>query len=76
MTISSYKKILKQIEKKEAKAKKYLKHNTPKDRKFGPTTKKCKLCGNPRGHVGKYKIDLCRRCFRDNAKRLGFKKYN
>lgn len=76
MTVSSYKKVFKQLKNKEVKLKKFLKHNSPKKRTFGKSTKKCRLCGSVRGHVGKYKIDLCRRCFRLNAKKLGFKKYD
>ncbi|MFH1210924.1 MAG: 30S ribosomal protein S14 [archaeon] len=56
--------------------KKYLKHNTPKDRKFGKQTKRCVRCGNPRAHICKYGLHLCRRCFRENAKSLGWKKYS
>lgn len=76
MTISSYKKMFKQLKNKPSKLKKYLKHNAPKPRKFGKITKGCINCGNPRGHIGKYHINLCRRCFREQAKKIGFKKYN
>lgn len=75
MTTSSYTKVFKQLKAKPAKLKKFIKHNKPKDRKFGKVTKKCLICGNPRGHIGKYGINLCRRCFREKAKELGFKKY-
>jgi len=34
----------------------------------------CKICGNSRGLIRKYNIYLCRRCFKDNALKLGFKK--
>jgi small subunit ribosomal protein S14 len=75
MTTSSYTKMFKQLKNKPVKMKKYLKHNTPIDRKFGKQTKRCVRCGNPRAHIGKYKLNLCRRCFRENAKSLGWKKY-
>ena len=75
MTTSNYTKVFKQLKNKSAKLKKFIKHNKPKDRKFGKVTKKCLVCGNSRGHIGKYGINLCRRCFRDYAKELGFKKY-
>ena len=76
MTYSDYKKMFKQLKKKPVKLKKFIKHNSPLPRKFGKTTKRCVRCGNPRGHIGKYGINLCRRCFRDCAKKLGFKKYS
>lgn len=66
---------MKQLENKEPKLKKFLKHNVPKDRNFGKSTKKCRFCGNVRGHIGKYGINACRRCFRQMAKNMGFKKY-
>jgi small subunit ribosomal protein S14 len=76
MTTSHYTKVLKQIREKPGKYAKYLKHNVPKERSYGKALKRCQNCGNPRGHVGKYGINLCRRCFRDYAVELGFKKYS
>ncbi len=76
MTVSSYKKMLKQLKSKPAIMARYLKHNKPKARAFGKGTKQCETCGNTRGHIGKYGIDMCRKCFRDHAQRLGFKKYS
>ncbi len=76
MTYSDYKKVFKQLKVKPVKLKKFIKHNAPKKRTFGKSTKKCERCGNPRGHIGKYNINLCRRCFRETAKNLGFKKYS
>ncbi len=76
MTTSSYTKVFKQLKNKPIKLKKFLKHNSPKPRKFGKNTKKCVRCGNPRGHIGKYKLNLCRRCFREIAKSIGWKKYS
>jgi len=34
----------------------------------------CKICGNSRALIRKYNIYLCRRCFKENAEKLGFKK--
>lgn len=76
MTYSDYRKVFRQLKAKPVKLKRFLKHNSPKERKFGPTTKRCRLCGNRRGHIGKYGLNICRRCFRENATKLGFKKYN
>jgi ribosomal protein S14 len=76
MTTSHDTKVLKQIKGKPGKHAKFLKHNVPKERKFGANTKRCRKCGNSHGHIGKYGIDLCRRCFRDFATELGFKQYS
>jgi small subunit ribosomal protein S14 len=35
----------------------------------------CRRCGRPQGLVGKYDIFLCRQCFREVARDMGFKKY-
>lgn len=76
MSYSDYKKVFKQLKSKPVKLNRFLKHNSPKERKFGAKAQGCRLCGNPRGHIGKYGLNLCRRCFRDTAHDIGFKKYN
>ena len=76
MTYSNYKKVFKQLRAKPVKLKKYIKHNAPKERKFGMATKKCIRCGRIRGHIDKYGLNVCRQCFREIATKLGFKKYN
>lgn len=76
MTYSDHKKVFKQLRSHPIKLKKFLKNNVPKERKFGPDTKHCRMCGNPRAHIGKYGLNVCRRCFRENAVKIGFKKYN
>ncbi|MFB6122393.1 MAG: 30S ribosomal protein S14 [Haloferacaceae archaeon] len=35
----------------------------------------CRRCGREQGLVGKYDIFLCRQCFREVAREMGFKKY-
>ncbi len=35
----------------------------------------CQRCGREQGLVGKYDIWLCRQCFREVARQMGFKKY-
>ncbi|NHN47227.1 30S ribosomal protein S14 [Halostella sp. JP-L12] len=35
----------------------------------------CQRCGRKQGLVGKYDIWLCRQCFREVARSMGFKKY-
>jgi ribosomal protein S14 len=35
---------------------------------------KCRICNNNKGFIKKFR--LCRRCFKDFALELGFKKYD
>lgn len=53
------------------------KKNSPKDamKKRIPGVRECKICGTRKGMVRKYKIGICRRCFKDRAKDLGWEKY-
>jgi ribosomal protein S14 len=37
--------------------------------------KKCIRCKARDGVISKYGLNLCRRCFKDKALELGFKKY-
>ena len=76
MTYSSYDKVFKQLKVKPAKLTKYIKHNANKPRKFGRAARRCSLCGRIGGHIRLYEINLCRQCFRLNAKNLSFKKYS
>ena len=36
----------------------------------------CRRCDREQGLVGKYDIWLCRQCFREIARDMGFKKYS
>jgi small subunit ribosomal protein S14 len=47
----------------------------PKERKFGKIVFKCKRCGTTKGVIKKYNLYYCRRCFREIAPLIGFKKY-
>ena len=76
MTYSNYKKAFKQLKAKPLKFKKFLKHNVPKKRSCGMAIKRCGRCGRMRGVIGSYGLNICRQCFRETAKDLGFKKYN
>jgi len=58
----------------KTKRKRFIKHNLSKKRAFGKGQKKCSRCGGLRGHIDKYGLNICRRCFREVAKDLGFKK--
>jgi small subunit ribosomal protein S14 len=76
MTAKNYKKMFKQLTAKPVKYKKFLKHNSPKPRKFGAGSRKCKRCGRYGAHIQKYDMHLCRQCFRDIATDIGFKKFS
>jgi len=76
MPTSDWKKLYKQLKNKPVVAKKFLKHNKPKDRKFGIGAYKCERCGRHGARVGQYNINLCRQCFREIAEEIGFKKYS
>jgi ribosomal protein S14 len=47
-----------------------------KNEKMKKRDRKCKFCGTQRGLIRKYDINICRRCFKDNAEKLGFRKYD
>ena len=76
MSYSDYKKEFRQLRAKPVKMKKYIKHNSPKERSCGISLKRCVRCGRIMGHISSYGLDLCRQCFRENAVALGFKKYS
>jgi small subunit ribosomal protein S14 len=76
MTSKDYSKVKAQLESKPKKWQKVQKHNKPKDRDFGRGVTKCKICGSTRAHISKAGLHICRRCFRLNATKLGFKKLN
>ena len=76
MTASDWRKIWRQLRPKPAIAEKFIKHNKPKDRKTGIATKKCERCGRFGAHIDSYGLNLCRHCFREIAKEIGFKKYS
>ncbi len=76
MTASDWRKMLKQLRAKPAILQRFLKHSTPKDRKFGVAARRCERCGRFGAHINKYGIHLCRQCFREMAEELGFKKYS
>jgi len=43
--------------------------------KYGKGTKTCRRCKNHRGVIMSYGLNYCRRCFREVAPSVGFKKY-
>ena len=36
----------------------------------------CQKCGSHKGVIRKYSLNLCRRCFKDYALQIGFRKYD
>ncbi len=47
-----------------------------KVRKYGKGSRWCKRCGQYTAIIQKYDLMLCRQCFREVAKSIGFKKYS
>ncbi|MBI2079950.1 30S ribosomal protein S14 [Candidatus Micrarchaeota archaeon] len=45
------------------------------DKFKGKGKRKCRICGNARGLIRKYNLYTCRRCFREIAYDIGFKKF-
>jgi len=76
MTTKDFRKVFNQLDAKPAKKQKYIKHNSPNPRSCGSGNNSCAFCGTTRGHISKYGLNICRRCFRLNATKLGFKKLN
>lgn len=76
MTASDWKKNLKQLKRKPAVMQKFTKHCKPKDRTMGIASKKCERCGRFGAHIGSYGLNLCRQCFREIAREIGFEKYS
>jgi len=76
MGASDWKKIAKQLKSKKSILEKFIKHNKPKSRKFGVASRKCERCKRFGANIRSYGLNLCRHCFREIAKDLGFKKYS
>jgi len=75
MTASNWQKIAKQLEAKPAILQRFIKHCKPQERKIGIAAYPCIRCGRLGGHIKSYGLHLCRQCFREIAKEIGFKKY-
>jgi ribosomal protein S14 len=37
---------------------------------------RCKFCGAADAVIRKYRLNICRRCFKEKAEKLGFKKFD
>ncbi len=44
-------------------------------RKFGKGSRPCRVCGSFGPVIRKYGLNVCRQCFREVAKSIGFKQY-
>jgi len=66
----------KQVERKPGKLSRFNKFCSPKKRKFGKTTHICRRCGKTSGVIVKYGLLYCRQCFRDEAYKIGFRKFS
>jgi len=45
-----------------------------KNKKADSRTLRCNVCATNRGMIHKYGLHICRRCFREVAKNIGFEK--
>lgn len=78
MTTSDPEKMLRQLNNKPQKRKRFLKYNVSKKRSCGRQTAHCSRCHRTGqgGFVSQYNLRYCRCCFREIATRLGFIKYS
>lgn len=75
--MADYEHMLKMMASKPSKIKRIKKHNIPKKRPNGLGNSVCRRCGKRgRGVIRKYGLNICRRCFREVAREIGFKKYD
>jgi small subunit ribosomal protein S14 len=66
----------KQLANKPVKMARMMKFSKAKERKTGADIKKCRKCGKTSGVTSKYGLMYCRQCFREEAEKLGFRKYS
>ena len=60
----------------EKEKKKNSKRITPPEHKYqGKGMRKCRFCRSARALIRSYGIRVCRRCFREVAEEIGFRKY-
>ena len=72
----TFEKVRKSIENKPAKVARYDRFNKPLPRKHGKNVHKCRKCGKRAGLIRKYGLVYCRQCFREDAEKLGFRKFD
>ncbi len=51
------------------------KDRTRKSKKMGKGSRTCVRCGTHQAIIRSYNLNMCRRCFRETAEKLGFRKY-
>ncbi len=74
--MGDYKKSMKSV-KSKSRLLRFKKNNVPAKKDYGLSQAVCRICGKKgRGVIRKYRLNYCRRCFREFAKSIGFKKYN
>ena len=47
-----------------------------KNKKMDSRNLKCTICRTNKGLIHKYNLNICRRCFREVAPRIGFNKFS
>ncbi|MBD3190555.1 MAG: 30S ribosomal protein S14 [Candidatus Heimdallarchaeota archaeon] len=47
----------------------------PKKATYGKGSRRCSRCGAREGLIRRHGLDICRRCFREVAEKIGFRKY-
>lgn len=52
------------------------KHNQKKKKSSKYEKSKCRMCNGQKGMIYKYNLRVCRRCFKDFAREIGFTKFN
>ena len=72
----TFDRVRKSIENKPVKVARYDKFNKSKPRKFGKKVHPCRNCGKRAGVIRKYGLMYCRQCFREQAEKLGFRKFD
>ncbi|MFX1485647.1 MAG: 30S ribosomal protein S14 [Promethearchaeota archaeon] len=45
-------------------------------KKYGKGSRTCRICGTSQAIIRRHGLMICRRCFREAARKLGFKKYS
>ena len=59
-----------------AEKEKKKKRKTPFEHKLqGKGMRKCRFCGSAKALIRNYSLRICRRCFREVAEEIGFRKY-
>lgn len=75
MTAKDWKKSFKIMSHKKAESGRILKFNKPSEKKCGRGKRICELCNRRGALIRRYSLNICRQCFRDVAKNIGFNKF-